>query len=65
MLSRTRRLPVSKAAELYSVPRKTLDDRVKGRVLHGDKSGPGTVLTSSEEDSLCNYLFTWLIEVFH
>ena len=47
---------VSKAAELYSVPRKTLDDMVKGRVLHGDKSGPGTVLTSSEEDSLCNYL---------
>ena len=46
---------VSKAAELYSVPRKTLDDGVKGRVLHGDKSGPGTVLTSSEEDSLCNY----------
>ncbi len=35
---------------------KTLEGRVKGYVLHGDKSGPGFVLTSTEEDTLCKYL---------
>ena len=47
---------VSGAAKQFDVPRKTLDDRVKGRVFHGTKSGLGTVLTSAEEDILCNYL---------
>ncbi len=47
---------VSKAAKQFNVPRKTLDDRVKGRVCHGSKSGPATVFTSAEEDILCNYL---------
>ena len=47
---------VSGAAKQFDVPRKTLDDRVKGRVFHGTKSDHGTVLTSAEEDILCNYL---------
>ncbi len=51
---RSKEASVSKVAKVYSVPRKTLDDRVRGKVLHGEVSGPGTVLT--EEDSLCNYL---------
>ncbi len=53
---RSKEASVSKAAKVYSVPRKTLDDRVRGKVLYGEVCGPGTVLTATEEDSLCNYL---------
>ena len=49
-------LTVSKAARVYRVPRKTLDDQVKGHILHGTKPGRDTVLTAEEESSLCNYL---------
>ena len=47
---------VTTAAKKFNVPRKTLDDMVKGHVVHGRKSGPGTILTPAEEDILCNYL---------
>jgi hypothetical protein len=47
---------VSTAAVAFDVPRKTLDDRVKGRVKHGTKPGPDTVLTAGEEDALMSYL---------
>ena len=40
---------------MYHV-RKTLDDRVKGRVKHGTKPGPDTVLTEEEEAALMSYL---------
>ena len=50
------KLTVSKAAALNHVPRKTLDDRVRCRVVHGRKPGRTTVLTSEEEEALCNYL---------
>ena len=46
---------VSTAAAAFVVPRKTLDDRVKGRVKHGAKPGPDTVLTA-EEDALMTYI---------
>ena len=49
-------LTVSQAASAYSVPRKTLDDRIKGRVIHGTKPGSDTVLTAEEEKALCTYL---------
>ena len=39
------------AAIEFSVPRKTLEDRVSGRVRHGAKPGVPTVLTEIEEDS--------------
>ena len=32
------------AAKSFSVPRKTLDDRIKGKVRHGTKPGVTTVL---------------------
>ena len=35
---------------------KTLDDRVKGRVKHGTKPGPDTVLTVEEDAALVSYL---------
>ena len=38
------------------MPRKTLDDRVKGKVMHGQNPGRGTVLTDDEEKALCSYL---------
>ena len=49
-------LSVSAAASRFSVPRKTLDDRVKGRVKHCSKPGVSTVLSSTEEDALESYL---------
>ena len=52
---------VNKAAKLSGVPRRTLDDRVKGRVAHGSRSGPRTVLTKEEEDALMAYL-TYMAE---
>ena len=48
-------LTVSQAAAAYSVPRKTLDDRIKGHV-YGTKPGANTVLTVEEEKALCTYL---------
>ena len=49
-------MSVSRAAAAFSVPRKTLDDRIKGRVEHGTKPGRSTVLTEQEEKALCSYL---------
>ena len=42
-------MTVSGASKQFSVPRKTLDDRIKGRVKHGCKPGPSTALTAEEE----------------
>ena len=47
---------ITAAATQFSVPRKTLDDRIKGRVTHGSKPGVSTALTSIEEDSLVSYI---------
>ena len=44
------------AAKKYNVPRRTLDDRLKGRVQHGTNPGPSTVLTKEEEANLVAYL---------
>ena len=44
------------AAIKYNVPRKTLEDRVKGRVENGCKPGPKTALSKSEEHVLVSYL---------
>ena len=40
----------------FSVPRKTLDDCIKGRVQHGSTPGVDTVLTAEEEAGLESYL---------
>ena len=49
-------LKVSRAAVDYGIPRSTLDDHVKGRVIPGSRSGPATLLTPSEEAELANFL---------
>ena len=40
----------------FNLPRTTLEDRVKGRRMHGCKPGPQTALSKSKEDSLVSYL---------
>ena len=52
----TNKMSVTAAAATFNVPRKTLDDRVKGRVKHGTKPGPTTALTLEEENALVSYL---------
>ena len=47
---------INAAATNFSVPRKTLDDRIKGRVQHGNTPGVDTVLTAEEEAGLESYL---------
>ena len=39
---------VSKAARDFNVPRSTLFDRVRGRVVHGVKPGPEPYLMQSD-----------------
>ena len=39
------KVTITSASREFNVPRKTLDDRVKGRVTHGKKPGVSTVLT--------------------
>jgi len=51
-----RKLTVSAAARKYYVPRRTLEDRVKGRIQHGKNPSPSTVLSKEEEDALVAYL---------
>ena len=59
------RFTIIATATQFSVPRKTLDDRIKGRVTHGSKPGVSTALTSIEEDSLVSYLiYLWRIVAF-
>ena len=45
-------MTVSGASKQFSVPRKTLYDRIKGRVKHGCKPGPCIALTAEEESAL-------------
>lgn len=49
-------MTVSAAAQHFHVPRKTLDDRMKGLVQHGTNPGPKTVLSAEEEEALVQYL---------
>ncbi len=49
-------MTITASSRAFSVPRKTLDDRVKGHVTHGKKPGINTVLSAEEESSLVQYL---------
>ena len=44
------------AAKKYNVPRKSLENGVKGRVTHGVKPGPTTILSSEDEGALVEYI---------
>ena len=49
-------MSIRRAAESYSVPRATLQDRIIGRTQFGKKSGPPKYLDDTEEDELVLYL---------
>ena len=49
-------MSITMASSTFSVPRKTLDDRIKGKVVHGTNPGPCTALSYEEEKSLTEYL---------
>ena len=50
-------MTIYSAAASFNVPRKTLDDRIKGLVRHGTNPGPSTALTFEQENALESYLF--------
>ena len=54
---RNKELTIYSAAAKFKVPRKTLDDRIKGHVRHSTKSGPSIILSEEEESALESYLF--------
>lgn len=47
---------VRKAAELYSVPRSTLHDRLSGKTAEDSRSGPQPYLSWNEEEELTSFL---------
>ena len=47
---------IRRAAEMYSIPKSTLHDHVRGKVEFGARSGPDPYLTVAEEEELCNFL---------
>ena len=49
-------MSITTASRTLAVPRKTLDDRVKGRVIHGKSPGLSTALSQEEEKSLKEYI---------
>ena len=59
------KMSVNAASKLHNVPRKTLDDMIRGRVRHGTKPGPSTILSLDEEKLLPPTLYTWHNVVFH
>ena len=42
---RIEKMSIYSAAVKFSVPRKTLDIRIKGHVKHGTKPGPSSILS--------------------
>ena len=50
-------MSIRRAAEVYSVPKSTLGDRISGRVLPGCKSGPPSYLSFEEEVELVRFLY--------
>ena len=48
-------LPVRTAARVHGVPKSTLYDRIKGRVVHGVKPGPKQYLNAEEERELAQF----------
>ena len=45
-----------RTAEMYCVPKSTLQDRISSRVVFGTKSGPESYLTKEEEEQLVDFI---------
>ena len=56
-LAQSSNVSANRAADLHGVPRSTLKDRLRGRVVHGTKPGPRPYLDTAEESELVDYLF--------
>lgn len=55
---RSGKLSIRKAAAEYNVPKSSLGNRVNGRVEHGKKNGPETLLDPAEEAELAAFYLT-------
>ena len=49
-------MSIRRAAEIYSVPKSSLYDRINGKVHCGAKPGPNPYLTYLEEEELASFL---------
>ena len=49
-------ISISKAAEMYQIPRSTLHDHLTGRVEHGSLPGPARYLSMEEEEEIVSFL---------
>ena len=47
---------INKVSEMYGVPKTTLKDRLRGRVVYGTKPGPKPYWRCSEERELIDHL---------
>ena len=47
--------PITTAARVHSVPKTSLYNRIKGRVVHGVKPGPKPYLSAEEETELAGF----------
>ena len=52
---RSGKLSIRKAAAEFNVPKSSLGNRINGRVEHGKKNGPDTLLDPAEEVELAAY----------
>lgn len=51
-----KKMNVSEASREYSVPRKSLENQIKKRVVHGTLPGPWRVLKDEEDQALVEYM---------
>ncbi|MEW8547693.1 MAG: helix-turn-helix domain-containing protein [Candidatus Thiodiazotropha sp.] len=49
-------MSLNKAAKVYGIPKTTIHDKVHNKYPSGNKCGAKTVLTSSEEDRICDWI---------
>ena len=49
-------ISIRKAALMYDIPKSTLGDRISGRVLEGNQSGPMRYLSIEEEEELVSFI---------
>lgn len=57
---RSGKLSIRKAAAEFNVPKSSLGNRVNGRVEHGKKNGPDTLLDPADEAKLAAFHLTYV-----
>lgn len=53
---KSKKMTVTVAARHYSIPRKSLENRIKKCVIHGKLSGPIRALSDEDEAALVEYI---------